>query len=206
MVLVQKWDFFHLFIFGKIGKKKVFVDLLERKNAFLHYKNKQKKKIIIEKLAFSKGVSPWFWSKNGIFSHMFIFGKILKEKKALFQIIKTKSKKLNWPFTKRWDVFIFGKIENRKSLAILQKEKTPFSTIKTRSKKKSKNWPFPKGLVHGFGQKMGLFPPFLFQRNRAQKSLCRYSGKKKNAFLDYKKKKQKKLKNWAFSKRVSSWF
>ena len=43
MVLVQKWDFFHLFIFGKIGKKKVFVDLLERKNAFLHYKNKQKK-------------------------------------------------------------------------------------------------------------------------------------------------------------------
>ena len=49
MVLVQKWDFFHLFIFGKIGKKKVFSDILERKNSFLDYKNKKQKK---EKTAF----------------------------------------------------------------------------------------------------------------------------------------------------------
>ena len=44
MVLVKKWDFFHLFIFGKIGKKQVFGDILERKNAFLDYKNKKQKK------------------------------------------------------------------------------------------------------------------------------------------------------------------
>ena len=43
MVLVHKWDLFHVFIFGKIGKKKVSVDILERKNAFLDYKNKKQK-------------------------------------------------------------------------------------------------------------------------------------------------------------------
>ena len=52
MVLVKKWDFFHLFIFGKIGKKQVFADILERKNAFLDYKNKKQKKKKIKKLAF----------------------------------------------------------------------------------------------------------------------------------------------------------
>ena len=50
MVLVKKWDFFHLFICGKIGKKQVFGDILERKNAFLDYKNKKQKKS--KKLAF----------------------------------------------------------------------------------------------------------------------------------------------------------
>ena len=44
MVLVQKWDFFHLFIFGKIDQKKVFSDILARKNSFLDYKNKKQKK------------------------------------------------------------------------------------------------------------------------------------------------------------------
>ena len=78
MVLVHKWDLFHVFIFGKIGKKKVSVDILERKNAFLDYKNKKQKKF--KNWPFSKGVSLWFWSKNGIFFHLFIFGKIGKKK------------------------------------------------------------------------------------------------------------------------------
>ena len=43
MVLAHKWDLFHVFIFGKLGKKKVSVDILERKNAFLDYKNKKQK-------------------------------------------------------------------------------------------------------------------------------------------------------------------
>ena len=41
MVLVKKKDFLHLFISGKIGKKKAFPDILERKNGFPHYKNKE---------------------------------------------------------------------------------------------------------------------------------------------------------------------
>ena len=44
MVLVQKWPFFQLFILGNVGKENVFYDTLERKNAFLGYKNKKFKK------------------------------------------------------------------------------------------------------------------------------------------------------------------
>ena len=42
MVLVQKGPFFQvLLIFGNIGQENVFYDILERKNAFLGYKNKK---------------------------------------------------------------------------------------------------------------------------------------------------------------------
>ena len=44
MVLVQNWPFFHLFFLGNIGQENVFYDILERKNAFLGYKNKKLKK------------------------------------------------------------------------------------------------------------------------------------------------------------------
>ena len=40
MVLVQKWPFFQLF-FGNRGQETVFCDILERKTAFLGYKNKR---------------------------------------------------------------------------------------------------------------------------------------------------------------------
>ena len=41
MVLSQKWQFFHLFFLGNIRQENVFHDILERKNAFLGYKNKK---------------------------------------------------------------------------------------------------------------------------------------------------------------------
>ena len=44
MVLVQNWPFFHLLFLGNIGHENVFYDILERKNAFLGYKNKKLKK------------------------------------------------------------------------------------------------------------------------------------------------------------------
>ena len=44
MVLVQKWPLFQLFFLGKIGQENVFYDILERKNAFLGYKNNKFKK------------------------------------------------------------------------------------------------------------------------------------------------------------------
>ena len=44
MVLVQKWPFFQLFFLGNIGQENVFYDILERKKAFLGYKNKKFKK------------------------------------------------------------------------------------------------------------------------------------------------------------------
>ena len=41
MVLVQKWKFFQLVFSANIGHQNVFYDILERKNAFLSYKNKK---------------------------------------------------------------------------------------------------------------------------------------------------------------------
>ena len=43
-IFVKNWRFFHLFILGKIGQENVFYDILERKNAFLDYKNIKLKK------------------------------------------------------------------------------------------------------------------------------------------------------------------
>ena len=44
MVFVQKWPFFQLFILGNLGQENILNDILERKNAFLGYKNKKFKK------------------------------------------------------------------------------------------------------------------------------------------------------------------
>ena len=55
----------NFFFLGYIGQENVFDDKLERKNAFLSYKNKRFKKS--KNWHFSKGVNPWFWSKNGHF-------------------------------------------------------------------------------------------------------------------------------------------
>ena len=44
MVLVQKLPFFEVFFLGNVGQENVFYDILERKNAFLGYKNKKFKK------------------------------------------------------------------------------------------------------------------------------------------------------------------
>ena len=57
---------FATFFLGNIGQENVFYDILERKNAFLVYKNKNVKKS--KNLHFSKG----FWSKNGHFSNFFV--------------------------------------------------------------------------------------------------------------------------------------
>ena len=65
----QKWPFFELLFLGNIGLEKVYYDILERKNAFLGYKNKKFKNS--KNCHFSKEVNPWFWSKNGHFSNFF---------------------------------------------------------------------------------------------------------------------------------------
>ena len=61
MVLVKNLNIFHLFSFGKIREENVFDNILDRKKAFLDYKKQKVKKV--KNWDFSKGVSPWFWSK-----------------------------------------------------------------------------------------------------------------------------------------------
>ena len=108
MVLVQKWPNFHFFFLFNIGQENVFYDILEGKSAFLGYKNKKFKQPKI--WYFSKGINPWFWSKNGHFSLFFFLGNkgqenvfydILERKNAFVGFKKKKFKKSkNWHFFK----------------------------------------------------------------------------------------------------------
>ena len=88
MVLVQKWPFFQLFFLGNIGQENVFYDILERKNVFLGYKNKKFK--YSKNFHFSKGVNPWFWSKDGHLSNFFFLGNIGQEN-VFYDIIEQKN-------------------------------------------------------------------------------------------------------------------
>ena len=81
------------FFQAKQARGNVFYDILERKNTFLGYKNKQFKNS--KNCHFSKGVNPWFLEKNGLFDNFFFFSKIghenvfcdiLKQKKRLSRL------------------------------------------------------------------------------------------------------------------------
>ena len=69
MVLVENWPFFHLLFLGNIGQEKVFYDILERKNAFLGYKNNKFNSLKIEIL--TKGLTHGFGPKLAIFPSFF---------------------------------------------------------------------------------------------------------------------------------------
>ena len=96
------------FFLGNIGRENVFDDILELKNAFLGYKNKKFKNS--KNWHFSKGVNPWFWSKNGHFCNFFflrnisqenVFNDILEPKNAFLGYKNKKFKKSkNWHFSK----------------------------------------------------------------------------------------------------------
>ena len=60
-----------------MGQENVFYDILQRKNAFLGYKNKKFKKS--KNCHYSKWVNPLFLYKNGHFSNSFFLGNIGQE-------------------------------------------------------------------------------------------------------------------------------
>ena len=88
MVLIEKWPFIQLFFSGNIGKENVAYDILEQKNGFLGYKNKKFKKT--KNWHFSKGVNPWFWSKNGHFFSFFFLPNIGQEN-VFYDILERKN-------------------------------------------------------------------------------------------------------------------
>ena len=69
MVLVKKLGNF----LSCIAERKRSYDYLKTNNTFLDDKNKKLKKL--EKLGFSKGVSPWFSSKSATFPMFFFQAK-----------------------------------------------------------------------------------------------------------------------------------
>ena len=105
------------FFAGNTGHGNVFYDILKRKNLFLGYKIKKFKKL--KNCHFSKGVNPWFWSKNGHFSNFFFFCKIgqenvfyyiLERKNSFLGYKKKKFKKSkNCVFSKRVNQWFWSK-------------------------------------------------------------------------------------------------
>ena len=89
MVLLQKWLFFQLFFLGNIGKENIFYDILQKKNAFLGYKNKQTQRV--EKLT--------FWSKNSYFFNFFFLGNIAQEN-LYYDILEQKNAFLGYKIKK----------------------------------------------------------------------------------------------------------
>ena len=83
--------FSNFFFLGNIGKENVFYNILERKNAFLGYRNKNFKKLT--NWHFSKGVNPCFWSKNGHFSNLYFLGNIIQEN-VFYDILERRSFKV----------------------------------------------------------------------------------------------------------------
>ena len=70
MVWAQKCPFYELFSLSKIGQKNNFNDILERKNAFLSYKNKKFKSRKVD--IFPKGKGHGFGPKLAIFPTFFL--------------------------------------------------------------------------------------------------------------------------------------
>ena len=109
-----KMAIFPTFFLGNIGQEKFFYDILEQIDAFLGYKNEK-----VKNCQFSKGVNPWFWSKNGHFSNFFlgnigqenVFYDILERKNAFLGYKNKKFKKSkNWDFCKRFSPWFWSKI------------------------------------------------------------------------------------------------
>ena len=86
----------------------MFYDILERKNAFLNYKNSIFKKW--KNCDFCKGVNPWFLSKIGYFS-IFLFLSILGEENVFYRILKRKNAFLGYKNSifKKWKICDFWK-------------------------------------------------------------------------------------------------
>ena len=110
---------------------------------------------------------------------------IFQNEKTPFQAIKTTSPRRQkidifpnglthsfGPIMAIFPTFFLQAIQGRKmSFMIFQNEKTPFQAIKTTCPKSRKIDIFPKGLTHGFGPKMAIFPTFLFRQYRPGKCL-----------------------------------
>ena len=85
MVLLQKWLSFQLFFLANIGQENIFYGILERKNAFLDYKNQKFKKT--KNSHFSK--IPMVLVQKWQFFQLFFFRKYM-QRKCLLRYSRTK--------------------------------------------------------------------------------------------------------------------
>ena len=182
MVLVQNWPFSNFFFLDIICQENVFYDILDQKTVFLGHKNKKFKKS--KNWQFFKGVSLWFWSKNGLFSNFFFWGNIGQEhlfydivhpenafvayKKKISESWKTDifPKGLTYSFGPKLAIFptffFLGNIRQENVFYDILERKNPFLCYKNKKFKKSKNWHFFKGFNPLFWSNNGPFSNFFF--------------------------------------------
>ena len=121
-----------------------------------------------------------------------VFYDILARKNGCLGYKKKKLKQSkNWHFSKGvnpwfwyknshfFKLFFWGNIGQENVFYDILDRKNAFLCYKNKKLKKSKNWHFFKGVIHGFGSKMAIFEPFLLKQYRQGKCLLRYSRTKK---------------------------
>ena len=96
-----------------------------------------------------------------------------------------------WPL---YQLFFFRQYRPRKYVLRYSRTKKRLSRLsRTRSSKSRKFDIFPKGLTHGFGPKIAIFPSF-FLGNIGLENVFYDILQRKNAFLGYKNQKVQKVK------------
>ena len=155
--------------------------------------------------------------KNWLFFHLFSQGTQARNmcftifqnnKKTPFQAIKTRSSKRGYskvtprlcPKIGYFSIFSFlGNIGQENVPYYILEQKTPFQAIKTRGLKSRNIKMFPKGSVHGFGQKQAFFL-FFFQVIKARKMCFTIFQKEKKPFQAIKTRSSKSRKIEIFPK------
>ena len=188
--MYKNGHFSTFFFLGNIGQENVFYDILERKKAFLGFKNEKFKNSEIG--IFPKRLSHGFGPKMAIFRTFYflskrgqknVFYKILEQKKNAFLGYKNKnfkksknchfSKEVNsWFWSKNGHFFsflFFGNIGQKNVFYNILERKNAFLGFKNEKFKKLKIGIFTKRLTSGFGPKMAVCPTFFFRQNRQGK-------------------------------------
>ena len=105
-----------------------------------------------------------------------------------------------------FQLFFSGNIRQEHVVYDILEGENAFLGFKNKKFKKPKSDIFRKGLTHGFGPKMAIFPISLFLCNIGKDNVFYDIQERKYACLVYKNKKFKKSENWHFSKGVNPWF
>ena len=94
-----------------------------------------------------------------------------------------------WPFFQHFFLGTIG--QENEFFLIFQIEKTPFQATKKRSFKSRKIDIFSKGLTHGFGPNMAIFPTFFFQAILVRKMIFTIFLNEKTPFQAIKRRSSK---------------
>ena len=125
-----------------------------------------------------------------------VFYDILERKNAFLGQKKQKFKKSKnshfskgdnpwfWTINSHFSIFFFfGNIAKENVPYDILERKNAFIGYKKKKVQKTRKIDiFSKGLIHGFGLKMAIFPTFFFRQYRPAKRLLRYSRTKKHLF------------------------